>query len=138
MKGRLASMDALGAYALINHQNPGQPLDITSSQPDEVGRWSKDRMPFRVAVPDLSSRGYALIGGRPCTLGKAKAVYLVYDDRGQQVSAFIVPSRDLSFAMTEGRHYQMTDAANLVEFWQEKDLVYVVVRQSPPATTPNA
>ena len=135
LSGQLSSMDAIGAYALINHQHPEQPLDVASSQMDVVGQWFNDRMPFQVTVPDLRQRGYALKGGRPCTLGKTKAAYLVYDDKGQRVSTFVLPARDVTFAITEGRHYQMKDATHLVEIWQEKDVVCVIVRKTPTATT---
>lgn len=134
LAGQLSSMDAIGAYALMNHQYPEEPLGVTSSQMDVVGQWFNDRMPFKITVPDLRKRGYDLKGGRPCTLGKTKAVYLVYDDQGERVSTFVVPSRDVAFAMTKGRHYQMKDATHLVEFWRENDVVCVVVRKSPPAT----
>lgn len=134
LTGQLSSMDAIGAYALINHQHPDQPLGVTSSQMNVVGQWFNDRMPFQVTFPDLRRRGYVLKGGRPCTLGKTKAVYLVYDDQGEQVSAFVVPAQEVAFALTEGRHYQMTGAMHLVELWQEKDVVCVIVRKSPPET----
>lgn len=132
LTGQLSSMDAIAAYALINHQHPEQPLGVVSSQINIVGQWFNDRMPFQVTVPDLRRRGYALKGGRPCTLGKTKAVYLVYDHQGERVSAFVMPARAVAFTITEGRHYQMRDAAHLVELWQEKDVVCVIVRKSPP------
>lgn len=134
LSGQLSSMDAIGAYALINHQQLDQPLAVTSSRMDIVGQWFNDRMPFSVTLPDLRQRGYTLKGGRPCTLGKTKAAYLVYDDQGQRISAFVMPVRDVSFAITEGRRYQMEDAVHLVELWQEKDIVCVVVRKSPSGT----
>lgn len=132
LTGQLSSMDAIAAYALINHQHPEQPLGVVSSQMNIVGQWFNDRMPFQVTVPDLRRRGYALKGGRPCTLGKTKAVYLVYDHQGERVSAFVMPARAVAFTITEGRHYQMRDAMHLVELWQEKDVVCVIVRKSPP------
>lgn len=134
LAGQLSSMDAIGAYALINHQHPEQPLGVASSQMNVVGQWFNARMPFQITVPDLRQRGYALKGGRPCKLGKTKAVYLDYDDQGERVSAFVLPARDVAFAITEGRHYQMKDAMHLVELWQEKDVVCVIVRKSPPTT----
>lgn len=134
LTGKLSSMDAIGKYALINHEYPEEPLGVTSSQMDVVGKWFNDRMPFQITVPDLRQRGYALKGGRPCTLGRTKAVYLVYDDQGERVSTFVVPSQDVAFAMTKGRHYQMKDATHLVEFWRENDVVCVLVRKSPEAT----
>ena len=129
--GQLTSLDLLGTYALANHQDTDQPLAVTSSHLEVVNQWFNANLPFQLAVPDLRHRGFSLKGGRPCTLGNEKAAYLIYDHLGQAVSVFVVPSRDLAFAMTDGRQYQIRDDRHQVEIWQENDMVCIVVQKAP-------
>ncbi|MGD9330226.1 MAG: hypothetical protein PVJ53_02885 [Desulfobacterales bacterium] len=65
-------------------------------------------------------------GGRPRTLGKAKAALRVYDHQGQSAAQFRGPSARMAFNWTPGRYYRLKDAPHQMDLWRGDDLVCVI------------
>jgi anti-sigma factor RsiW len=67
-------------------------VDIASSEPQRLQAWFRQRLPYPVAVPDLSAHGYALVGGRVDYLYAQALAAVVYRRNGHLVNVLIWPS----------------------------------------------
>lgn len=67
-----------------------RPLDIKSSNPQEIEAHFKGKFLFSVTVPDLDPQKYKLLGARSCDVGGSSVVYLVYEVQGSIVSVFLM------------------------------------------------
>jgi anti-sigma factor RsiW len=69
----------------------GAPVDIASNDRHNVRPWFDARIAISPPAPDLTSRGYPLVGGRVDVFGGAPAPTLVYKIREHLVSITALP-----------------------------------------------
>lgn len=117
-------MERMGSYALAHHAafiNAG--VEVTDM--DEVADWCRDKVSFRVVLPNLPADQYRFVGGRVCALGDCSAVQLRYMEGETLVSVYIMDEREVDFGF-QGERSLEKDGKRL-SFWKGDSLVYVLV-----------
>lgn len=83
--------EANDSYAVFSQDN-GRPVEITAADSAQLVSWVEDRLARRISLPDLSSTGYRLIGGRVVATGHGPAALLMYDNaQGTRIAVFMRP-----------------------------------------------
>jgi anti-sigma factor (TIGR02949 family) len=67
------------------------PAELSSGDTQQVAFWVQERTGHRVQVPDYSSAGIRLLGGRVTRLGGHRAAYIVYEKGRNIISLFSFP-----------------------------------------------
>jgi len=99
--------------------------DIASSEHHNVKPWFAGKLDFSPPVPDFTTEGFPLIGGRLDYLGEKQVAALVYGRRQHVINLFIWPSRDSNAppAGASRRGYQVVHgAAGGMTYWAISDL----------------
>jgi mycothiol system anti-sigma-R factor len=99
--------------------------DIASSEHHTVKPWFAGKLDFSPPVPDFTTEGFPLIGGRLDYLGERQVAALVYGRRQHVINLFVWPSRDSNVvpAATSRRGYHMVHgAAGGMSYWAISDL----------------
>jgi hypothetical protein len=120
----------LGENAVLTHLKGNTNLSFTPDKLDQALITMKKELEFDVVLPDLSKKGYTLLGGRLCFVGKCRTAYLFYQKSGQTVSLFILSHDHLGFEMAEGteNHLEIKDCR--ADIWKENGQVYALVSSS--------
>lgn len=90
--GRTGGGDAAAIQLIGDHRRlvSGETaLAVPSSDPSEVAQGLSARLPFRVAVAEVT--GASLRGGQDCSLAQGRAAYVQYERGGERVSVFVAP-----------------------------------------------
>lgn len=119
-------MEEMGRYALAHHAafiDAG--VEVTSLE--GVTDWCRDRVAFKVIPPSLPVDRYRFVGARVCALGECSAVQLRYWQGDTLVSVYILNDQEVDFDIRSGDEHSLGTDGNLVRFWKENSLVYVLV-----------
>ena len=107
-----------------------RPVEMRASDSAQLVQWVSDRLQQPVKVPDLTTSGYRLMGGRLVATSHGPAAMFMYDDdRGSRI---VVLTRRMSSADHDAR---MTAHAtgNVTGFsWADAGIGYSLVGQVPP------
>ena len=79
----------------LEHLQGGYPMEIKSSDIDDVLHWFEGKLDFAVARPHLDHHKVKLIGARICHLKDQKVAYFLYEKEGRAISAFVMNYDDL-------------------------------------------
>jgi anti-sigma factor RsiW len=129
----LASLDAIGRYALDNHMQTNMRMAFRAEDTPDPQAWFLKRLDFRIVMPDFSRQGYTFLGGRECTIGPQKAAYLFYDANGQPLSVFVIPAAAVKMPLQADRRYRVDAPDHRLELWQQQGMVCITVRDHDPA-----
>jgi anti-sigma factor RsiW len=118
--------------------------DLASAERHSVKPWLSNRLDFAPRVLDLSSEGFALVGGRLEYLGEKRAAAIVYQYRQHIINVFVwpsAPSDDHSIRAATHRGYNTAKfASDGLSYWAVSDLnpqdlrKLATLLQSPAAT----
>ncbi|MBI4608797.1 MAG: zf-HC2 domain-containing protein [Candidatus Rokubacteria bacterium] len=109
------------------------PLEVTTTDQEEVGRWLRGRLARPVALPGLAPRGEAKMSTRWARLARAEGAQILVDRGGRMHSLFIMPVREVSGALGQpvvraGREFFVNHIEGYtVVFWRQGDLLYCLV-----------
>jgi anti-sigma factor RsiW len=112
------------------------PLDIASSQPQEVSSWLRSRVPFHLTLPNYPEGGpkrYSLAGARLMQYRGEDVAYLAYEMDRKPISLLIstseqlLPSRGESYRSAGLTFHFSTEEGLRVITWKDKGLVYAQV-----------
>jgi anti-sigma factor RsiW len=88
------------------------------------------RMGVKFTIPDLTAKGYTLVGGRLLAEGDKPAGLLMYEDASKQRLAVYIAANDKH---TNGA-MKIEYRGNLVScYWVEPDMVYALAGEQPAA-----
>ncbi len=99
--------------------------DIASSEHHTVKPWFAGKLDFSPPVPDFTTEGFPLIGGRLDYLGERQVAALVYGRRQHFINLFVWPSRDsnaLPAAASRRGYHLVHGAASGMTYWAISDL----------------
>jgi anti-sigma factor RsiW len=97
--------------------------DVPSSDQHTVKPWLDAKLDFAAPVPDLSSQGFPLIGGRLDYLDSRSVAALVYQKRKHFINLFIwptTPKDSTAQTMVEREGYHLVH-------WSDGDFTYWAV-----------
>jgi anti-sigma factor RsiW len=99
-------------------------VEVPASEQDHLQKWLSKRVGVPFKVPDLSDKGYSLLGGRLLADGAKPAGLLVYEDAAKKRLTIFVASN----AAGDEIPFEIDRRGKLVTcFWRDKDLVYAFV-----------
>jgi anti-sigma factor RsiW len=123
---RVGQDDAIASEVVAGHIRgllAPQPFDVASSDRHTVKPWFTSRLPESPQVPDLSARGFALLGGRVDVIGNSPVATIVYKHAAHTVSLTTLPA---------GRTVpEQTIAGYNVRSWSDGNFTYVAVCDLP-------
>jgi anti-sigma factor RsiW len=102
-----------------------QPFDVASSDRHTVKPWFTSRLPESPLVPDLSARGFMLLGGRVDVIGNRPVATIVYKHAAHTVSLTTLRAGE---AVPD-----QTIAGYNVRSWSDSNFTYVAVCDLPSA-----
>ena len=124
---QIQTLDQMGTYVLENHLAVDSKMAFEAAAVSNVAAWFRERLGYSVKIPDLSSLGLTLLGGKKCALGKNAAAYLVCDREGKRVSLFIINADAINFNMADARSYGVYDQGSSIKVWKADQMVYAIV-----------
>lgn len=107
------------------------PLEVTTTDPAEVGRWLRERLARPVVLPALASEGE--LSTRWARLAMAEGAQILFDRGGRMLSLFIMPVSEALGALGRpvvrgGRELFVNEVEGYtVVFWRQGDLLYCLV-----------
>ena len=93
---------------LIYTSEVRHPVEVGADQQEHLAAWLGKRLDYRLRLPDLSSLGYGLVGGRLVPVGGKPGALLMYQNQGGQRLTMMIgrneENRETSFRLdTTGR-----------------------------------
>ena len=116
-----------GAYKVYAGEQR-HPVEVTAADKDHLQTWLSHRVGVKFAVPDLTQKGFALVGGRLLAEGEKPAGLLVYEDKQlHRITIYVAANEAKNQApMAIEQHGQVMNC-----YWVEADLVYAVSGELP-------
>jgi ferredoxin len=99
-----------------------RPVDIGSSDAEAVRRWIGDKVGHPVPVPDLATRGFALVGARIDFPNNKPTATIVYSRLERAVTLFVEPTGPVASLAMRGQRNGYHVLA-----WTDDKLAYVAV-----------
>ncbi len=123
----LDGIDRMATLAVKGHMSGDRSMSFKAGEVADPAAWFRERVGFEATPPDKIDGGLRFIGGRPCRLGRARAAILFYEQRGTNVSLFIVHVRNIDFDLEHNRAYHTSVRGCTVKIWRNANLVYAQV-----------
>lgn len=125
------ALPALLADATRDHQlfaRSVKPVEFTAEDSDVMVRSFSSHLGQEVRLPDLSDRGYRLVGGRLLGAEEGPFVQLLYDDGDDHLVTIYLAK----YPMPAGREPEFTEVAGLgAGYWGADELSYALVAEAP-------
>ncbi|MBI2158816.1 MAG: hypothetical protein HYU25_00200 [Candidatus Rokubacteria bacterium] len=109
------------------------PLEVTTSDQQEIDRWLQRRLARPVALPTLAPEGTSKMSARVARLANVDGSQILFDRRGRMLSLFIMPAAEVPSVPGRpvahgGREFFVSQVEGYtVVFWRQGDLVYCLV-----------
>ncbi|HBO2804219.1 hypothetical protein FA137_26445 [Pseudomonas aeruginosa] len=113
--------DAVAAYRqFVDADSP--PMELDAGRSSELQQWLQRHFGESGEVPDLSTAGYRLLGGRLLSTEQGAAAMLVYeDDAGARIGFYLRPRAQLRGSG------QRRDGELLAQYWSRRNVSFAVV-----------
>ena len=109
------------------------PVELSSPNTEQIAFWVEERTGHPVRVPDYSSSGIQLLGGRVTTLGGRRAAYIMYEKGRNILSLFAFPAYEASLdglkeIRKNGRTFLTGEhQGKQTVFWKSGTMTYALV-----------
>jgi anti-sigma factor RsiW len=120
--------DAIAAEILDNHLRALEPMhqvDVPSSDQHTVKPWFQGKINFSPPVPDLTTDGFILVGGRLEVIHQQPAAAIVYRRRQHVIDLYVSPSAgaDSNTELRElGGYHLLHWLQNNMSYWAVSDV----------------
>jgi anti-sigma factor RsiW len=120
--------DAIAAEILDNHLRALEPMhqvDVPSSDQHTVKPWFQGKINFSPPVPDLTTDGFILVGGRLEVIHQQPAAAIVYRRRQHVIDLYVSPSAgaDSNTELRElGGYHLLHWMQNNMSYWAVSDV----------------
>ena len=103
---------------------PGHLIDVASADQHTVKPWFNGKLDFSPPVPNLTSEGYPLLGGRMDYVGGRPVAVIVYGRRQHLIDLFVWPaeSRAVGSSFDRQGYHLISWADGGSAFWAASDL----------------
>jgi anti-sigma factor RsiW len=124
--------DAVDAYRVFATDRM-RPVELRSTDAPVLQSWLSNRLGRPMALPDLETYGFKLLGGRLLSTADGPAAMIIYEDAGgQRISFYLRPSTKVAPGTSGVRN----DGGLLAKYWFRNGYGFAVVgRASDPRTT---
>jgi len=105
--------------------------EVTSSEPEVINAWFRDRVRFSVQPPRLAD--FSLVGGRLCNLRGHPAALVSYRKPQNMISLFVLDGSDIELprehliAIDERPCFVATERGYNVVMWKQRGFLYALV-----------
>jgi len=121
--------EAVAAH-VVYASDQRRPVEIPAAQESQLVKWLSKRLGYALTVPDLSSKGFELVGGRLVPAQEGPAAQFMYQDKaGHRITLFAVRAQGSQMASFSYR--SEGDAGSF--YWQDENLSYALVGDVPRA-----
>lgn len=109
------------------------PLEVTTTDQEEVSRWLQGRLVRSVVLPALAPEGEGKMSIRWARLATAEGAQILVDRGGRMFSLFIMPVREAPWGLGRrvaqaGQEFFLNHLEGYtVVFWRQGDLLYCLV-----------
>jgi anti-sigma factor RsiW len=113
---------ALNSYVVYSPEMK-HAIEVPGAEAGHLDAWLSKRIGVKFTIPDMTGKGYSLIGGRLLAEGDKPAGLLMYEDANKQRLAIYIAANEKH---TNGA-MKVERRGNLVScYWVEPDLVYAL------------
>ncbi len=127
LPGDFNNLQHISNAAVEYHLKSEQKMTFKQNNIQDGNKILNEELGFKVVIPDLSTQGYQLLGGRKCVLEKRDVAYIFYEKQGHINSLFILNQNDLGFEMADGAEYKDVTKGCPINIWKENSQVYALV-----------
>ncbi|HYN00188.1 MAG TPA: anti-sigma factor [Aestuariivirgaceae bacterium] len=125
---RAFAENALSAHVVYSTE-VRHPVEVSAAEKDHLDSWLSKRLGHKINAPDLSSRGFDLIGGRLLHEDRKPAAQFMYEDaRKHRLTVYVgnnPTNRETAFRMEENSGYTTC-------YWLDEDAGYAVAGEIEP------
>lgn len=120
--GTPTAVDAIGAHRVFVVET-AHPVEVAASQQAHLVQWLSRRVGHALKVPDLSARGFELMGGRVIPeAGQAAAQFMYQDGAGKRLTLLVRAGG------TEDTRFRFVQDAGFAAFsWVDDGLSFAIV-----------
>ncbi len=124
-------MELVGEHTRITLRE--DPAELSTRDTQQVALWVQGRIGHAVHVPDYSSTGIQLLGGRVTRLGGRPAAYIVYEKGRNIISLFSFPGYEASLSglkeiRRDGRTFLTGEyRGQQMLLWESGNMTYVLI-----------
>jgi anti-sigma factor RsiW len=113
---------------LIYASEVRHPVEVKADEKDHLVKWLSKKLGHQLAAPDLSARGFSLVGGRLVPVnGKAGALLMYEDAAGKRLTILVGQSE--ADAITSFRF--ASEGSVETFYWVDEKLSYAVTGEIP-------
>lgn len=113
---------------LIYTSEVRHPVEVKADEKDHLVKWLSKKLGHQLAAPDLSARGFSLVGGRLVPVnGKAGALLMYEDAAGKRLTILVGQSE--ADAITSFRFAAQGPVETF--YWVDEKLSYAVTGEIP-------
>ena len=124
---RYQNLRQLSEKAIVMHLKGNTTMSFTADEMEQATAMMSKALKFNVIIPDLTHKGYTLLGGRLCVLDECKIAYLFYEKHNKLSSLVIMDYDYLGFEMADGSSFSNDIKGCHTDIWKEKGQVYAMV-----------
>lgn len=128
IEARAALGDEASSAFLIYASEVRHPVEVRADEKDHLVKWLSKRLGQKLAAPDLSARGFSLVGGRLVPVnGRAGALLMYEDAAGKRLTMLV--GQSAADAVTSFRFAAQGSIETF--YWIDEKLSYAVTGEIP-------